>query len=173
MPNKRDQSNTHALDEAARRFVDDMARLLVPWGVPLTAARLYGYLLLSPTPVSLDRICDDLQVSKSSASVAARLLEMYMLARRHGVRGSRRLVYEASDNYLGMLTAQHRLLESGAELLRAGARSARSGVVRNRLRGMADFYEVSLQAMDSVLRQWRAPRVIRTSRSDEEKSSHA
>jgi hypothetical protein len=155
VPNKRDQSDPVALDEAARRFVDDMARLLVPWGVPLTAARLYGYLLLSPTPVSLDRISHDLQVSKSSASVAARLLEMYTLVRRHGVRGSRRLLYEASDNYIGMMTAQNRLLESGAELLRAGARSAQSGVVRTRLHAMANFYDVALQAMETVLRQWR------------------
>jgi hypothetical protein len=155
VPNKRDQLNPVALDEAARRFVDDMARLLVPWGVPLAAARLYGYLLLSPTPVSLDRISHDLQVSKSSASVAARLVEMYTLVRRHGVRGSRRLLYEASDNYIGMMTAQNRLLESGAELLRAGARSARSGVVRTRLHAMANFYDVALQAMETVLRQWR------------------
>jgi hypothetical protein len=143
------------MDESARRFVDDMARLLVPWGVPLSAARLYGYLLLCPTPVSLDRISHDLQVSKSSASVAARLLEMYTLARRHGVRGSRRLLYEASDNYVGKLTAQNRLLQSGAELLRAGARSTRSSVVRTRLQGMANFYDVTLNAMEAVIRQWR------------------
>jgi hypothetical protein len=143
------------MDESARRFVDDMARLLVPWGVPLSAARLYGYLLLCPTPVSLDRISHDLQVSKSSASVAARLLEMYTLARRHGVRGSRCLLYEASDNYVGKLTAQNRLLQSGAELLRAGARSTRSSVVRTRLQGMANFYDVTLNAMEAVIRQWR------------------
>lgn len=66
----------------------------------------------------------DLEVSKSSASVAARLLEMYTLVRRHGQRGSRRVLYEASDNYEGMLTAQNRTLEAGAELLKAGARGA-------------------------------------------------
>src|SRR5882724_9782153 len=105
-----------------RRFVEDVARLLTPWGVPQTAARLYGYLLLCAEPVSLDQISADLEVSKSSASVAARLLEMYTMARRHGQRGSRRLLYEASDNYEGMLSAQNRMLESGAALLRAGAR---------------------------------------------------
>src|SRR5207244_11454935 len=88
MPNISDER----LSAAERRFVDDIARLLVPWGVPQTAARLYGYLLLCPEPVSLDRIAADLEVSKSSASVAARLLEMYTLARRHGERGSRHLL---------------------------------------------------------------------------------
>src|SRR6266702_3529718 len=49
-----------------RGFIDEFASLLAPWGMPQTAARLYGYLLLSAVPVSLDRIATDLQVSKSS-----------------------------------------------------------------------------------------------------------
>jgi DNA-binding transcriptional regulator GbsR (MarR family) len=147
-----------ALDEAERRFILDMARLLVPWGVPPTAARAYGYLLLSPAPVSLDTLSQELQVSKSSASVAARLLEMYTLVRRHAVRGSRRVLYEASDNYDGMLTAQNRTLGAGAELLKAGARSARSATTRARLEEMAEFYAGTLDAMESLLRRWRARR---------------
>jgi predicted transcriptional regulator len=93
------------------------ARLMVPWGVPQAVARLYGYLLLGAEPVSLDRIAADLEVSKSSASVAARLLEKYTLVRRHGERGSKRVLYDASDNYEGMLSGQNRLLEASAELL--------------------------------------------------------
>lgn len=152
------QPDALVLDEAEHRFIDDMARLLVPWGVPQTAARVYGYLLLSPSPVSLDRISEGLQVGKSSASVAARLLEMYTLVRRHGVRGSRRVLYEASDNYEGMLTAQNRMLASGTELLHAGARSTRSAATRARLEEMAEFYEITLEAMESLLRRWRTRR---------------
>ncbi len=146
------------MTEAERRFVDDVARLLIPWGVPQTPARLYGYLLLCAEPVSLDRIAADLEVSKSSASVAARLLEMYTLVRRHGQRGSRRVLYEVSDNYEGMLTAQNRMLEDGARLLRAGARDVASGRARARLEEMAEFYVVTREAMESVLQRWRERR---------------
>jgi hypothetical protein len=155
VPNKPNPSKVGPLNAAERRFVDDVSRLLLPWGVPQTAARLYGYLLLCPEPVSLDRITLDLQVSKSSASVAARLLEMYTLVRRHGERGTRRILYEASDNYEGMLTAQNRTLQAGAELLRAGALGASSAAARMRLEEMAKFYEVTLEAMLSALRHWR------------------
>jgi DNA-binding transcriptional regulator GbsR (MarR family) len=158
VPNKQNDGAPIVLDAAAHRFIDDIARLLVAWGVPLTAARVYGYLLLSPSPISLDRLSADLQVSKSSASVAARLLEMYALVRRHGVRGSRRVLYEASDNYEGMLAAQDRTLEAGAELLRAGARSSRSAAVRARLEEMAEFYAATLAALESLLREWRVRR---------------
>ena len=144
--------------EPDRRFVEDIARLLVPWGVPQTAARLYGYLLLKPEPVGLDGIAADLEISKSSASVAARLLERYTLARRHGERGSKRASYEVSDNYEGMLAEQDRLLQALAELLRSGAGAVASGTTRKRLKEMAEFYQLMREAMESALHRWRARR---------------
>lgn len=154
MPNK----STTGLARAKRRFVEDVARLMVPWGVPQTAARLYGYLLLSEGPVSLDSITTGLEVSKSSASVAARLLEKYTLAVRHSERGSKRALYEISENYEGMLTEQNRMLESLAELLRTGAGSVASGASSNRLKEMAEFYLVIRRAMESALLRWRSRR---------------
>jgi hypothetical protein len=154
MPNKSNKK----ISDLERRFIDDIARLLVPWGVPLTAARLYGYLLLSPEPVSLDHITTALEMSKSTASVAARLLEKYMLVRRHGVRGSKRALYGVSDNYQGMLTEQNRLLEALAALLRTGAGATASGATRNRLKEMAEFYLVMRETMDIALRRWHEKR---------------
>jgi DNA-binding transcriptional regulator GbsR (MarR family) len=154
MPNKANKG----LSEARRRFTEDVARLLVPWGVPQTAARLYGYLLLNAGPVSLDRITADLEISKSSASVAARLLEQYMLVRRLGERGSKRALYEVSSNYEGMLTAQNRLLDALAELLRAGAGRVASGRAGARLEEMAGFYLATREAMEAALRRWREKR---------------
>jgi predicted transcriptional regulator len=141
-----------------QRFIEDVARLMVPWGVPQTAARLYGYLLLSPEPVSLDRMTVDLKISKSSASVAARLLEQYTLVRRLGERGSKRALYEVSDNYEGILTEQNRLLEALAELLRTGAGSVASGATRERLKEIAEFNLVMRDAMESALHRWKKRR---------------
>ena len=156
-------SNKH-LTATERRFIEDVARLLMPWGVPQTAARLYGYLLLSAEPVSLDRITSDLEISKSSASVAARLLEQYTLARRHGERGSKRALYAVSDNYEGMLTEQNRLLDALAALLRTGATSAASETTRDRLKEMAEFYLAIRQAMELALQRWRAKKAPRSDR---------
>lgn len=144
------------LAEAERRFIEDVSRLLVPWGVPQTAARLYGYLLLRPEPVSLDRITADLEISKSSASVAARLLEKYTLALRHGERGSKRALYAVSDNYEGMLSEQSRLIDALAGLLRTGAGTVASGAARGRLEEMAAFYLEMRRTMETVLQRWRA-----------------
>ena len=98
MPNIEIKTPTDSLT-----FHSGMTDILVPLGVPQTAARLYGYFLLSEAPVSLDRIVDDLEISKSTASVAAHLLEMYTLVRRSGQRGTRRVLFEPSDDYSGMI----------------------------------------------------------------------
>src|SRR6266702_1762835 len=150
MPNKANKD----LTDTRRRFIEDLARLLMPWGVPQTAARLYGYLLLSVEPVSLDRITVDLEASKSTASVAARLLEMYRLVWRHGERGSRRALYEISDNYEGMLNEQKRSLQTLAGLFKAGASGAASGAMRDRLETMAEFYLMTGEAMEATIRRW-------------------
>lgn len=150
MPNK---SNKAPATE--QRFIEDVARLLVPWGVPQTAARLYGYLLLKAEPASLDRITSELEISKSSASVAARLLEQYKLVRRYGERGSKRALYGVSENYEVMLAEQNRLLDALAALFRAGAGTAASDAARHRLDDMANFYVAIRQAMDTALQLWR------------------
>lgn len=148
----------NGLTSAERRFIDDVARLLVPWGVPQTAARLYGYLLLFPEPVSLDRMSADLEMSKSGASVAARLLEQYRLALRHSERGSKRVLYEVSQDYDGMLTEQNRLLDGLSDLLKTGAGATASPDVQHRLEGMAEFYLTIRQSVDAALQRWRAGR---------------
>jgi hypothetical protein len=155
MPNEQKDKRRTA---ARERFIEDVAQLLIPWGVPQTAARLYGYLLLCAEPVSLDQITNDVAISKSSASVAARLLEKYTLVRRRGERGSKRVLYEVSDNYQGMLSEQNRLLDALAQILGAGAGIAPSMAARQRLKTMAEFYIVMREAMDTALRSWRAKR---------------
>lgn len=145
--------------KADRAFIEDMARLLVPWGVPQTAARLYGYLLLKAEPASLDGVAADLGMSKSSASVAARLLEQYTLARRRGEPGTKRAFYEVSDNYEGILSGQSRLIAALTNLLRRRAENeAAPESGHGRLAEMADFYGMIGEAMEQAFERWKQRR---------------
>lgn len=141
-----------------RRFVEDVARLLIPWGVPPVAARLYGHLLLCPRPVSLDQITEDLGISKSSASVAARLLESYTLAHRHSEPGTKRALYAVADDYEAMIRQQNRLLDALAEQLNAGAGIIPSREVNARLEEMAEFYRVMRGALEDAMSRWKRGR---------------
>lgn len=132
-----------------------MARLLVPWGVPAAAAQLYGYLLLCPRPASLDEITEELGIAKSSASMAARLLESYTLAHRHREAGSKRALYAVADDYEVMIRQQNQLLDALAAQMKKGTGVAASREVNARLVEMAEFYQVMRGAMDEAIRRWK------------------
>lgn len=138
------------------RFIDDAAALFMHWGMPQTEARLHAYLMLCAEPVSLDRIVEDLQMAKSSASVAARALEAYRLVQKHRVRGSKRVLYEASNNFSGRLARQSALLGTLGELIRERAPAVASGAAAARLRLLADFHLEMAEAMTATIRKHEA-----------------
>ena len=142
-----------------RRFIDEVASLLAPWGMPQTTARLYGYLLLGAAPASLDRIAAELEVGKSSVSVAARQLEKYMLVRRHGERGTKRVFYSVSENYAGLFAERSVLLGQLGRLLQGSAAKVATGATSRRLKLMSDFYLSMRDVMEGSIRKFgpRAP----------------
>jgi predicted transcriptional regulator len=135
-------------------FVDEVAALLVPWGMSQVTARIYGYLLLRDEPVSLDQIAEDLEVSKSSASVSARILEQYLLAKRQGVRGSKRVLYSASDNYSGLFSEQSFLLGQMGTLLEQGKANIESRQTLARLEAMSKLYMGMQEAINAAIAEF-------------------
>lgn len=123
-----------------RRFMEDLSALLSPWGLQPGTANLYAYLLLCEGPVTLDEIAATLGMAKSSASVAARLLEQFGLARRHGEQGTKRVRYGASESYAGFLLAQARLLEDIGRLAESRSRFVAKGETLRRLRYLGAFH---------------------------------
>src|SRR5262249_16697072 len=61
--------------------------------------RIFGLLYLSPEPLSLDAIAEQLQQSKSNVSIQVRGLVDWHLVRRTVIAGSRRDHYEAATDF--------------------------------------------------------------------------
>ncbi len=139
-----------------RRFVDEWAALLAPMTVPLPAGRLFGYLLLRPAPASLDDIVADLELSKGSASVTARLLEKHGLAIRHSVPGSKRALYSAPSNHAGLILEHAKLLGDMGRLLNKVAPVIGSGAIAERLSGIAEFYLAMRDTFEEAVRSFEA-----------------
>lgn len=135
-----------------RLFIDDLAAMLAPWGMAPAMGSLYGYLLLSSEPVSLDDIAADLDIAKSSASVAARLLERHRLARRYPERGSRRVRYGPSECQAGFIIAQAALLGDLATMVHKRAHKVAKGDALDRLQDLAAFYASMQGAIESGLK---------------------
>lgn len=131
--------------------MDDIAGLMAPWGWPRNVGRMYGYLLLAPEPVTLDRMAQDLRIAKSNASVAARTLERFGNARRHTEPGSKRIYYSAPDVLSGPFASKTELFDRIGRLLAANHGIGRSGAVNQRLATMARFTEDMRAAVQGVL----------------------
>jgi DNA-binding transcriptional regulator GbsR (MarR family) len=141
-------------------FIDDMATLMVPWGMTTAVARLYGYLLLQDEPISLDRICQQLDISKSTASVAARQLEVSKLVRRHSERGSKRASYSIVEGGMAAIEAHAAMLGNLAALMQNNINTADNQVASQRLQKTSQvcfaMQEVMQQGFQNINKVWNA-----------------
>lgn len=146
-----------ALADKELRFIDDVAMAMMNFGLPQAAARIYGYLLVQGKAASLDQIGADLDLSKSTLSVSARMLEKSGMTRRLSERGSKRALYEVVDTFDAMLTEQNRKLLAFSEVLRAGERAATSAPASRRIKKIADFCFAAQEAQRALLKRLKEP----------------
>lgn len=79
--------------------VAGLGRLARFFGFNDVMGRLYGTLLLSPGPLSLDDLADQLQISKGSVSMNMRDLERWGMAKEVWMRGERKKYYQAESDF--------------------------------------------------------------------------
>jgi DNA-binding transcriptional regulator GbsR (MarR family) len=143
--------STGILSAEQRRFLDDLATLLAGWNMPAAAARLYGYLLINNDPASLDDISAALEISKSNASGAAKLLEQYGHCRKFGEPGTKRIFYAVRDDHGSPFRVRVRLLESLQHLMESRATLVSRGRGTARMKEVADFCDKMGAAMTEVI----------------------
>jgi DNA-binding transcriptional regulator GbsR (MarR family) len=146
------------VNDAQERFVDDMGQHMVAWGLPRTTGRIYAYLLLRPTPATLDEVARDLGVAKSGASVATRQLIAFGLARSFGERGSRRLRYDALYDVRAIVAARAAQTVGLFDLLREAARVASSPSIKRQLARMTSALESMFSQFPELTRRADARR---------------
>jgi predicted DNA-binding transcriptional regulator len=139
------------LSDAQVRFIDELALLLTIWQLPGNAARLYGYLQISNEPVSLDEIARDLEISKSNACTAAKILESHGNARRLRERGTKRVLYVAGDDPGTPLRRQAETLGRMSEMIAGRQQDVAAGPARERLDRLAAFHRALQTAMEEVI----------------------
>ena len=131
------KQNKIKMTAAQHDFVDHIGQQMVGWNLPRTTGRVWAYLLMRGGPAVLDDIARDLDVAKSGASVGARQLVAFGLARSTGERGSRRVLFSAIENMEAMFAARSESARSLQRLLLEGARAASSSGTRATLTDMA------------------------------------
>ncbi len=153
--------STRTLGDDEHRFINEIASLLAPWGMPVMSGRVFGYVLLNQGPVSVNQIAADLKTSKVGAWNAARRLEEFGHVRRYGEPGSKRALYGPTDNFAAPLVEQCSLLGALGILLQKRASTTAKGDVAVRLQEMAQFYLSMRQAMEAAVKKLNASRSVK------------
>lgn len=88
-------------------MLDGLGQLADYFGFSKVLGQLYGTLMLSATPLSLDDMVERLDISKASVSMNMRSLEHMGMVRQVWVRGGggRRKYYEAETDYWQIISS--------------------------------------------------------------------
>jgi DNA-binding transcriptional regulator GbsR (MarR family) len=130
-------------------------------GLSRIAGRLFGALLLSAEPRSLDALVAELGVSKSSISIEARRLVERGVVERVGVAGDRRDYYQLVPHFFTDLVRARverwgALRELAVRMLTDDPKRHR--VVRERLGEIEAVHDFVVARVDEALREWQARR---------------
>lgn len=158
-----------ALEAVNESTVAGLGRLAGFFGFSEVMGRLYGTLMLSPEPLSLDDLASSLQISKGSVSMNMRDLERWGMAKEVWMRGERKKYYRAESdlwqvilNVLG--TREQREVQVALEVLTDSIETLKAAeneltpeeaeLSRYYLDRMADlqtFFQVAQLAISTVL----------------------
>ena len=107
-----------------RSFTEAGGHTTQLFGLGRILGQLYALLYLSPRPLCLDEIVNELGVSKASVSTTVRQLERWTAVKRVWVRGDRRDFYEAETDFQLLLktgvlaTLRKKLDTTGKQLVK-------------------------------------------------------
>lgn len=87
------------LQEARQNFIQGMSRISNFWGFPKAMGAIFGAIYLSPQPLSLDEIVDQVGVTKGSVSTNVRTLERLGMVHKQIRVGDRKDYYEAEADF--------------------------------------------------------------------------
>ncbi|RBP48131.1 hypothetical protein DES53_101931 [Roseimicrobium gellanilyticum] len=130
-----------------RHFIEAGGNSTHAFGLGRMIGRVYALLYLTPEPLSLEEVADQLQVSKASASITLRQLESWQAVLPLNIEGDRRDFYVAQTDFSILLRkgimpgVRKKLRSAGVQIERtlvtttsdAGATSSNGGGASSKL----------------------------------------
>lgn len=144
-------------DAVRAGFVEGAGRAAEGDGLTRIAGRLFGTLLLSDEPRSLDDLAEALGASKASVSTDARRLLERGVVERLQKPGDRRDYYQLTPRFFANVV-RHRM-ERWASLRSRVSEARRalpdaSPVVRERFDHLTELHDLVVSRVEQALREW-------------------
>lgn len=150
-------NNNEVINVDKQDYIEKYGTYFEAQGLPLSAGRVIGLLMVAEQPLTLDDIADQLEISKTSASTGTRLLESAAIIRRVTVRGERRIHYAIAANmWPEMFRQKIKTFSYLADLAQEGQSvvSAADTAVQDRLASMEEFYRFLAAEMEHAVDKW-------------------
>ncbi|MFJ5565731.1 GbsR/MarR family transcriptional regulator [Lysinibacillus xylanilyticus] len=143
------------LNDEQKVLIEDFGTYIDSTGGARSLGKIWGYLLISGAPKSLDDMVNDLQISKGMASLSVRQGVQISLFRKVGIPGSKRDFYQLhSDAWTSTL---HTSISQGA-MMAQYLRRAKKLVLEEQAVSTIDesieFFEFVIQQTKQILVQW-------------------
>ncbi|MFH2008993.1 MAG: MarR family transcriptional regulator [bacterium] len=140
--------------KARAEFVESWGSMGIFWGINRSMARIHALLIATEEPLTLDDICDELQISRGNASMSLKELRNWRVIQRVHVPGDRRDFYVTEHDIWSMFfriagERKRREFDPAIAALRQVLDTAgkSNGKVQARLKQMEDL----LQTMDRLM----------------------
>lgn len=144
------------------RFIEQLGQLAEGEGLPRTAGRMMGLLIVSGAPLGIDELATRLKVSRASVSTNSRLLQSLGIAQLAPEPGTRRDYLQISGDPSSSLLALglRRMQSMHLTILemRHALKGSRLRATRARLQRMEKLYDATIGQLQVVLQKWRKPR---------------
>jgi DNA-binding transcriptional regulator GbsR (MarR family) len=141
------------------RFVEQLGLLAEGEGLPRTAGRMMGVLMVCSEPMGIDELATTLKVSRASISTNSRLLQSLQIADLVREPGDRRDYLQISgDSCSSLLTlGLHRMqsMRRAVRQMRLALNGAAFSTSRGLLKRMEQLYDLAIEQAQSVLSLWR------------------
>ena len=142
-------------------FVEKFCVIAEQDGFPRIAGRIMGFLLLNQGPYTLDELAEELQISKTSASTNARLLEQHGIIERVVKPGDRRDFYHLAENHWErMFDVVRKKMQRFQAVLdeTMAALPVSETYARERLDETQRFHAFMLEHIETRIEEWRRQR---------------
>lgn len=142
------------ISQAHDHFVQGMSRISNFWGFPKAMGAIYGAIYLSPTPLSLDEIVEQVGVSKGAVSTNVRQLERLKMVRKQLQIGDRKDYYTAETDFWEMLRSifQQREQNEFDQALNTVSESLEMVAQSDADPALSSFYTERMEAMQAFFK---------------------
>jgi DNA-binding transcriptional regulator GbsR (MarR family) len=140
------------LDTARQHLIAGLSRISQFWGFPRAMGAIYGALYLSPTPLSLDDLVDQVSLSKGAISTNVRALDRLGMVHRQVRVGERKDYYYAETDFWRIIKSilrERERSEFDLALRSVGESLEMARRARSEAPELSAFYQERLQAMQA------------------------